>query len=116
MRTKEQIRQIISDPKAFEDRLDGEPKEFYGSQQEAFDHDKGLMRQLINELDDEIAECLQLRQRVVDVLHLLKENNDESIKDSTREDEIKDRLIREYPEMQETIEKLYNFLFDQDTI
>jgi len=111
MRTKKQIRAIIHDSAAFEDRINNKLP-IYDSTQEQFEHDKRLFRQLIDELDDEIAQCLQLRQRIVDVLHLIKEEQDEDIKDPIREDQIKDRLIREYPEMQETIETLYDHIFN----
>jgi len=111
MRTKKQIRAIIHDSAAFEDRINNQLS-MYDSTEQQFEHDKSLFRQLIDELDDEIAECLQLRQRIVDVLHLMKEDQDEDIKDPIREDEIKDRLINNYPEMQETIENLYDHIFN----
>jgi len=112
MRTKKQIRAIIHDSAAFEDRINDQLPT-YDSTQEQFDHDKSLFRQLIDELDDEIAQCLQLRQRIVDVLHLMKEEQDnEGMKDPIREDQIKDRLINNYPEMQETIETLYDHIFN----
>jgi len=79
-------------------------------------HDIDNIRELIDVLDDEICRKLHVRQRAVDVIHYLKEEEDMDIKDAAREDEIKQKLICEYPEIQETIEKLYNHLFDQTTI
>jgi len=112
MRTKKQIRAIIHDSDAFEDRINNQLP-LYDSTEKQFEHDKRLFRQLIDELDDEIAECLQLRQRIVDVLHLMKEEQDnEDMKDPIREDQIKDRLVTNYPEMQETIETLYDHIFN----
>jgi len=108
------------DPEKLIDNIVKDNKDLYekfaGNTEREAKHDIDMIRDLIDSLDEDIIRKLQARQRAVDIIHTIKEEWNMDIKDPIREDQIKDRLIREYPEMQETIEVLYNHIFNQDTI
>jgi chorismate mutase len=67
-------------------------------------------RYLIDRIDERICKNLKMRKSIVEDIQSLKEEGEE--KDPEREQEIKDRLISKYPEMEDTIKVLWNHLFN----
>jgi len=70
----------------------------------------GEFRCLIDRIDERICKNLKMRKSIVEDIQSLKEEGEE--KDLEREQEIKDRLISKYPEMEDTIKVLWNHLFN----
>ena len=66
-------------------------------------------RYLIDRIDERICKNLKMRESIVEDIQSLKEEGEE--KDPEREEEIRNRLISKYPELEDTIEVLWNHLF-----
>lgn len=68
-------------------------------------------RQKIDDIDDKVADLLSKRMKLSAQIGEYKKNNKLPIEDKARENEIKSRLKKNYPDIAEEIEAVYECLF-----
>ncbi len=76
------------------------------------EHDKQSLRDAIDQFDERICKALEARQQMVEILHYVKEQLNESAKDEGRESRIRNRLKAMYPEISHLIDPIYYHIFN----
>jgi len=70
-------------------------------------------REMIDTIDTHIADLLSIRQKFVQNIQIEKARSGMPIIDEDREEEILTRLKREQPEISNTIDAVWNTIFNQ---